>query len=520
MKNKSLLFVSFIFSHIWLSYKSGNIVGVDAWDYMRWVDISATNGSLIHPPLHVPGFYALISLIAVYTQIDIYILYVYILPLIGAISLWYSLSLIIDNYGLFISIIIGFMVLRTSMIIPEWLGLIMIPSAIYLLIHKRENTFLLLSIITGIIFSHHLSGGIITIIIIFYTLHSYLIKTHVKSMSYILIYSLITAIFSWYIAGAFPLELIILLLKQIKLQTILFMLPIIFIMLKYNRLIYNKILNTLKMFCKKCHHLSIILTITIVILLIIIGLTTQVPINMIIFWSPIIAFIYMAFDGLANIDIQKITNNKYLIWPLSIFVLNLFISIFSVIRPLLARLFIFQIQSMLLLSSISMAMIIENTIVKKQKFRAMLLFFILLLNSFQSYPPSYSWFNTEFRYYNQEVEIASITGTYTLSNLTIDTDNRMGVMYKGITGRESSYGELNDSYLTHLLLNLTEMPYPDLIIYTQTFLNAGFMRGKFIHGKGGGGNDVSVVFTENVLKQLYLFYTKPLSNQFCSIYLL
>ncbi len=520
---KLTVFVLFIFSRVWLSITSSNPVGVDSWDYMFWIDESAENQELLHAPLHVPGFYALVSLIAVYTEIDIFILYVYILPIIGSIALWLSLKPILDenHIGLIIASCFGFFTLRTSMIIPEWLGLILLPSVILSILAYESNKsskryFLILGLLTiSTLLSHHLSGGIILFVLLFYA-----IKYNNRSFYIFIIFLGLIGLLLWNLAGSFPLDLVFLLFKTyLPFLPVPIVLGVGFLLFmkkrKYPRIEINPSMGVL------LGTFSIITTV-----LILVGLSVDVEPFMIIFWLPSSLIILFTLLGLKSISEDNIVSeNKhskiknYMIWPISILILNIGISIFPVIRPLLSRLFIFQIQAILPLAAIGLIYIIDQHTSKRGSLLIIIFILLFTSNTFHAYPESDAWFRTEFRYYNQEVEIAAISAGFIVNDSIIDTDNRIGVMFQAITGMNTSFGEYGDSWLHGQLIN-EQYQLPSLIILSDVIEEIGFMSGKFIHGQGGGANQVSMEFDTNMLRIIQTLFNKVASNKFASVWIL
>lgn len=523
MRYKLTVFVLFIFSRIWLSIASFNPVGVDSWDYMYWIDQSVENQELLHAPLHVPGFYALLSLVAVYTEIDIFILYVLVFPIIGSIALWLSLKPILDeNYiGLIIASCFGFFTLRTSMIIPEWLGLILLPSVILSILAYESNKsskryYLILGLITiSTLLSHHLSGGIILFVLLFYAIKY-------NSMQFYAFVGVLggIALIIWNLAGSFPLDLVYLLFK-----TYLPYLPIPLAIGIIFLLIYRK-LKFPRLKIEPSFPVLLLSFIVITFVLVLIGISVDVEPFMIIYWLPSSLIVLFSLIGLKSIsDERQIREEKgstiknYLIWPTSILILNVGITIFPVIRPLLSRLFIFQIQAILPLAAIGIVYLIDQQTSKRGTTVIIILILLFTANTFHAYPSSDAWFRTEFRYYDQEVEISALSAKFVNYKSVIDTDNRIGVMFQAITAMNTTFGEYTDSWLHRQLIH-EEFQLPDLIILSNVIEEIGFMSGKFIHGEGGGANQVSLEFDIYLYKIIQELFSKVASNNFASIWIL
>ena len=519
---KLTVFVLFIFSRVWLYIFTSNPVGVDSWDYMFWIDKSAENQELLHAPLHVPGFYALVSLIAVYTEIDIIFLYVFILPIIGSIALWLSLKPILDeNYiGLIIASCFGFFTLRTSMIIPEWLGLILLPSVILSILAYEPNKsskgyFLILGLLTiSTLLSHHLSGGIILFVLLFYA-----IKYNKRSFYFFMIFLGLSALLLWNLAGSFPLDLVYLLFRTY----LPYLLVPIVLGIGLSLVIRKKQIPRININPSLAVILSSFFIITTILILI--GISVDVEPFMIIYWLPSSLIVLFTLLGLKSITEdslntdKRLKNNNYMLWPIAILILNVGISIFPVIRPLLSRLFIFQIQAILPIATIGLIYLIDKHTSKRGSVIIIILVLLFTANTLHAYPDSDAWFRTEFRYYDQEVEIAAISTKFIGINCIIDTDNRIGVMFQAITGMNSSFGEYGDSWLHGQLVN-EQYHLPDLIILSEVIEEIGFMSGKFLHGQGGGANQVSLEFDPYMLKIIQDLFNKVASNNFVSVWVL
>jgi hypothetical protein len=525
MRYKLTVFGLFVFSRVWLYFFSGNPVGVDSWDYMYWIDQSVDNQELLHAPLHVPGFYALLSLIAVYTEIDIFILYVFVLPIIGSIALWFSLKPILDeNYiGLIIASCFGFFTLRTSMIIPEWLGLILLPSVILSILTFDSNKssrryYLILGLLTiSTLLSHHLSGGIILFILFFYAL-----KYNNRKFYALVVVLGVIAILIWGLAGSFPIDLVILLAKAYLpyLPIPLVVGLILFILIKkwnFNISRYN---------IQPSLPVLMLSFMIITLLLILIGISVDVELFMLIYWLPASMIVLFSLLGLKSINNGEqlttgniFTNKNYIIWPASLLMLNMVISIFPVIRPLLSRLFIFQIQAILPLAAIGLIYLIDQQTSKRGTTVIIILILLFTFNTFHAYPESDAWFRTEFRYYDQEIEIAAISAIFVDHNFIIDTDNRIGVMFQAITGLNTTFGEYTDSWIHGQLVN-EDYQFPDMILLSDVIEEIGFMSGKFIHGEGGGANQVSIEFDSHLFQIIQNLFNKVATNKFTSVWIL
>ncbi len=518
----SLLFL-FIFSRTWLAFFSGNPVGVDAWDYMSWVEISADSGWLNHAPLHVPGFYAILTLLSVYTGIEIIAMYVYIFPILGAIALWKTLNPLISEYrwGMYFAAVYGFFVIRTSMIIPELLGLIMIPSAILALslyesaITRNQRisygvVLILLSLTT--LLSHHLSGGVLLLIFLSYS-------TYHRDWTLLLLSFILTqvSLYFWYMAGSFPLDLISLLIK-ISYPLLLIGMAIIWL---YTKTSHNLTFQGFNRIYSK--YICIILMILLLAFFVFISKSTEISWMTLFYWSPALVIIPVSLVGIQNAKERKdFPKDLQVAWSGSIFLLILFLSIFPVVRPIISRLIVFEIQSLIPLFALGMGIIIEQSY-EKEKFKTSSIIIIGLLLSltlFHSYPNPDAWFRTEFRYYDEEIEIATLSGYWLPPDVILDSDDRIGVMFKGVSNRESTYGEYEDSWLSRYLTDndFREIPSNISILITFVIIETGYLIGKFIHGEDRGASDVSLLFDVSILDFLNKYLSKPMISGECALW--
>jgi hypothetical protein len=500
--DKLSLLVLFIMSRSWLSITSNNPVGVDAWDYMSWVNQSVTSKQLHHAPLHVPGFYALLSCISAYTGFDPLYLYTTIFPILGAVVLWFAMRLVLAHQesGLLISCFFGFFVIRTSLIIPEWLGLMLLPFALYSFrqydtsdSHFTQIVTLLLfcSFSTTIIFAHHLSGGIILL----FSLSIAVVKR--KRVLYITnIYLLSLSFIVWNLADAFPIKLLGIAFNNSFYFAFLLLFPLLF---------HRKLsLNTT--------HLLIV----VLLFMFAIAYSTGLTIQSIIYWSPVVVFLPLTSRGIKSISHRKYNDNVQIIWSGSLILLIIFLALVPVIRPLIARILVFELQSLIPLMALGLTSFIEESSQQDWRKKASMFFIIglLTLTFFHSYPNSDAWFRTEFRYYDEEVEIAAFVGKWFPKNTFLDTDNRFGVMFKAITGLDSTYGEYNQSWMANQLAGNYQIGtyvHNASFLLTSVTIKVGFMTGKFIHGKGGGASKVSVAFDRELLRLLSSKYSRPVA---------
>jgi hypothetical protein len=218
-----------------------------------------------------------------------------------------------------------------------------------------------------------------------------------------------------------------------------------------------------------------------------IGYSSGLDVNNIAYWFPAIILLPLGTKFSKE-------SRSYIFWVTSILFLTLIIVLLPQIRPLLARILVFNIQSLIPVAGITVAIVVEKIHEKKNQIYFVIIILSLLLTSFHSYPNPNAWFNTEFRYYDDEIEAGVVISRFYSGN--IDTDNRFGVMLRGLILQESTYGEIDDSWLAKSLVNGLSEPPPKNYIYiiNNVIREIGFMLGKFIHGRGGGAGDVSIKF--------------------------
>ncbi|MHA2250248.1 MAG: hypothetical protein ACXAD7_07795 [Candidatus Kariarchaeaceae archaeon] len=509
--DKLLIFCLFVFSRIWLSLISSNPVGVDAWDYMQWIELTVDSGALSHPPLHVPGFYAFVSVIAAFTGISTILLYTTFLPMLGSIGLWYTMKSIQSKtyLGLLLAGLYGFFVIRTSMIIPEWLGLIVFPSAILALSlqfqrksTKEKYTYGLIFFILAfvIIMAHHLSGGIILLVSISYTIISK--NRHLLGITLLL--SIITLLI-WSTADAFPLKLVGVLLKT----SFPYNIGVIPLLIVFYRLRLPSFSPSALLLFKRLIFLFLF------VLSLAVAITTGLNLKTIIYWGPSLVILPLSLIGIREIHSNnKLDMNIHSTWIISILLLIVSFSFFPIIRPLIARLLVFEIQALIPVMAVGLSIIIEESYKDhKKKLTLVLVASLLMFNVTYNYPRASAWYQTEFRYYDEELEMAALTGRWLPENVFLDTDNRFGVMYKGICNRETTYGEYNSSWLANNLAvgtSFQHLPATTAVLVSFVMVEIGFLTGKFIHGEGGGAEDVSIQFNSDIFAFLSSRYSKPL----------